>query len=85
MLCGVIIMKASELAEILLENHDAIVMHEEYCGCDTPCLEIKSVKFYKAGKSFENEGGEYIKGDRNGIPEKNVIVLYSIIPHNVRE
>jgi len=74
---ALIIMKASQLAEILLKNPDAIVMHEEYCGCDTPCLEIKSAKFHKAGKSFDNEGGDYIKGNRNGTPEKNIIVLYS--------
>lgn len=69
-------MKAKELAEILLKNPDAIVMQEVYTGCDTPCIEIKRVGFYEAHKPFENEGGEHIKGDRNGIPKKDVIVLY---------
>lgn len=73
-------MKASELAEILRRTPDAIVMHEEYCGGDTPCLEIHNAIFVEKGQTFVNEGGEHIERGvtrYNGKATCDVIVLYS--------
>ncbi len=68
-------MTAAKLSEILLKNPDAIVMIEEYNGGYSPLSEIKNTSFKKAGKPFQNEGGDFIKGKENGVPVKNLIIL----------
>jgi len=75
-------MTAKKLASILLQNPDAIVMHNEYTGGDTPCLEINEVIEVKKNQMFMNDGGNHITGYPNGGKAKKDLI---ILVHNTNK
>jgi hypothetical protein len=67
-------MKAKKLAEILLKNPEAEVVHYQYTGGDTPLLEINSTSFEKKGVESESlDGGDFI--DKNGKTKCDIIII----------
>jgi hypothetical protein len=67
-------MKAKELAEILMKNPEAEVVHYEYIGGPNPlCIINKVTLELKGTKCTSYDGGDFV--GQNNIVLKDIIIL----------